>query len=95
MKSDDKNQYLTRLRILRLLSDEEVGSVSTAQTAEGLSAGDQYLDLSRLDQGVRRAVGTPVPMCRVIPKKAVRQATWTQIVAQLATLARSLSPHEK
>jgi hypothetical protein len=36
-----------------------------------------------------------VPMCRVIPKKAVREATWTQIVAQLATLARSLSPHEK
>lgn len=95
MKSDDKNRYLTRIRILRLLSDEEVGSVSTAQTAEGLAAGDQYLDLGRLDQGVRRAVGIPVPMCRVIPRKAVRQATWNQIVAQLATLARSLSPHRK
>lgn len=95
MKSNDKYRYLTRLRILKLLSDEEIGSVSTAQTAAGLSAGDQYLDLSRLDQGVRRAVGAPVPMCRVLPKKAVRRATWIQIVAQLAVLERSLSPNEK
>jgi hypothetical protein len=72
-----------RKTVLGFLSDDEVASVSTAETASGLLDGDEYLDLQALDQGVRRARGTAVAMGRVLPRKAVHEATWTKILAQL------------
>jgi hypothetical protein len=76
--------YATRESILNLLSDDEVASVSTAETAPGLSDADEYLDLERLEQGVQRAQGTKPVMGRVLPRKGVHDATWTKILAQLA-----------
>jgi hypothetical protein len=81
--TDDRSAYVTRESILKLLSDDEVAKVSTAETASGLEAGDEYLDLEHLDRGVLRGGGATVPMGRVLPRKAVHPGTWTKILAQL------------
>jgi hypothetical protein len=57
--------------------------VSTAEAAPSLSVGDEYLDLERLADGVRRAEGTIAPMGRLLPRKAVHEATWAQILTKL------------
>ena len=84
MKNDERTAYVTRDSILKLLSDDEVARVSTAETVARLPDGDEYLDLEHLDQGVRHAGGTGVPMGRVLPRKAVHADTWVKILAQLA-----------
>ena len=84
MKNDKRTQYVTRESILNGLSDDEVASVSTAETAVRLADGDEYLDFEQLDQGVRRARGTATPMGRVLPRKAVHASTWNKIVTLLA-----------
>ena len=86
LKNDKRTEYATRDSILQLLSDDEVSSVSTAETAAYLSDGDEYLDLEQLDQGVQRARGTATPMGRVLPSKAVHANTWSKILTQLAAL---------
>jgi hypothetical protein len=83
MNSDKRPEYLSRENILRVLSDEEVALVSTAETAPCLLVGDEYLDLEHLDLGVRRARGPTRPMGRLLPRKAVHDDTWTKIVGQL------------
>lgn len=85
MKSDVRTDYVTRDSILKLLSDDEVAKVSTAETADRLMAGDEYLDLEQLEQGVQRAGGKATPMGRVLPRKAVHENTWNKILALLAT----------
>jgi hypothetical protein len=88
MKNNQRQHLITRGSILKLLSDDEVSSVSRAETADRLGDGDEYLDLERLDQGVRRAKGL-IPMRRVLPRKAVRESTWLKIVEQLAAFRRA------
>ena len=84
MTTDKRTDYLTRDSLLKLLSDAEVASVSTAETAPKLVDGDEYLDLEQLGRGVQRAPGAvTTPMGRVLPKKAVREATWAAILTQL------------
>lgn len=90
MKNEQRNRYLTRAGILKLLSDEEAASVSLAETAARLGDGDEYVDLKHLEQGVRRAQGPTTPMGRVLPRKAVRSETWTKIVEQVTVLQRAL-----
>jgi hypothetical protein len=84
MTSDVRTAYVTRDSVLKLLSDEEVGKVSTAETAARLLAGDEYLDLEQLGQGVQRAGGNSTPMGRVLPRRAVHEDTWSKILALLA-----------
>ena len=74
---------LGRKAVLGFLSDDEVASVSTAETSAGLLDGEEYIDLQALEQGVRRARGAGVAMGRVLPRKAVHEATWNKILAQL------------
>jgi hypothetical protein len=83
MTSEKRSDYLTRDSVMRLLSDAEIASVSTAETAPRLSDADEYLDLEQLDRGVLRGP-TATPMGRVLPRKAVREATWSAILAQLS-----------
>ena len=83
MNNDKRNEYVTRDSILKLLSDDEVASVTTAETAARLPAGDEFLDLEQLGQGVQRAAGKTTPMGRVLPKKAVHENTWNKILKQL------------
>ncbi len=83
MKTNPRNTYVTRESVLMLLSDDEVAAVSTAETAAHLAAGDEYLDMEHLDQGVQRAPAGEPPMGRVLPKKAVHEKTWAKIIKQL------------
>jgi hypothetical protein len=90
MKDQERKQYLDRDAILKLLSDAEVARVSTAETAERLLDGDEYLDLEHLEAGVQRAPGAGTPMGRVLPRKALQDRTWGKILEYLA--ARSITP---
>jgi hypothetical protein len=81
-----KKTHLTRSSMMKLLSDEDVASVSTAETAALLLDGDVYVDLERLEQGVRRARGATTPIRPVLPKKAVQEKTWKSVLEQLAVL---------
>lgn len=81
-----RTEYITRDRILKLLSENELAAVSSLETAKRLASGDEYLDLAHLDQGVRRATGTAKPRATtLLAKKSVSDATWTKILAQLVT----------
>ena len=84
MKSDARTEYVTRDSVLKLLSDDEVGKVSTAETAVHLTAGDEYLDLEQLERGVQRAGEKATPMGRVLPRKSVHAGTWSKILTLLA-----------
>jgi hypothetical protein len=83
MKTDMRSENTVRETILKLLSDEEVARVSTAETAVRLPDGDEYLDLEHPAHGVQRASGTALPMGSVLPKMAVHESTWSKILAQL------------
>lgn len=77
-------QYVVRDRILKLLSDDELARVSTAETATRLTDGDEFIDLENLQSGVRKAGGATVAISRALPRKAVAEATWRAILVQLA-----------
>ena len=83
MNSDSRFELVARDRILGLLSDDDIASVSNAETAARLSDGDEYIDLEQLDQGVRRAPPSTAAMGRVLPRKAVNELTWSEILRQL------------
>jgi hypothetical protein len=85
MSNDRRPESLTR-EGWKLISDDEVGGACAAEAAFGLSDGDEYLDLRRLMEGVRKARGTALPTEHVLARKAVHEDTWTRIVAQLAAL---------
>lgn len=91
MKQDERSRYLTRDRVLKLLSDEEVARVSTAESAARLEQGEEYLDLEALESGVHRAFEN-TPMGRILPKKAVREETWAKILRELAG-GKIAAPH--
>ncbi len=85
MEADKRTEYVTRQTIMRLLSNAEVARVSTAETAVHLTDGDEYIDLEEPDRGVRRANGVATaPMGHVLPRKAVDDRTWDQIVGLLS-----------
>jgi hypothetical protein len=83
MKDEKRTEYVTRDAILKLLSDDEVAKVSTAEAAS-LTEGEEYLDLEHLEQGVRRARPGTKP-ARVLPRGAVQEATWRKILVQLSS----------
>jgi hypothetical protein len=85
MKTNNQNDYLTREKIVLLLSDDEVASVATAETAAELSDADDFIDLNKLELGVQRGPRSRTPMGHVLPKRSVHIDTWTKIVAQLPT----------
>ena len=50
-----RTEQIARDNILKLLSNEEVAKVSTAEGTSGLADGEEYLDLEHLDHGIKRA----------------------------------------
>ena len=85
MKTAERAEYITRDTILRLLSDQEIACVSTAETATHLADGEEYVDLGEPDRGVRLAHGIATsPMGHILARKAVRDQTWDQIVGLLS-----------
>ena len=67
-----------------MLTDEEIERVSTAETADRLAEGEEFLDLEELGRGVQKADGARPPMGHVLPKKAVHEGTWSKILTTLA-----------
>ena len=88
MSNTDRNEYITRETLLKSLSDEEIASISTAESGKRLSEGDEYLDLEHLGAGVQSADGVVIPMGRILPRKALAENTWSKILAQLAPARR-------
>lgn len=93
MNHENREDFVTRDAIMRLLSDAEVARVCIAESAPGLSEGDEYIDLEDLGRGVRRAAGEVLAMGSILPRKAVLEDTWTLIVNQLRVprLARAVT----
>lgn len=88
MTTNLHDQYVTRESIMKLLSNDEVAKVSTAETTPKLQAGDEYIDLEHVGAGVKHAaVGTN--MDSVLPRKAVHSGTWTKILAHLAAAPKT------
>jgi hypothetical protein len=80
---NDAGRVPTADLIIALLSDDEIANVNKHAAAAGHSDVDEYLDLEQVEQGVRRGLGPPRPICRVLPRRAVREATWARIIAWL------------
>lgn len=84
MAESDRAVHVTREAILKLLSDDEIAKVSTAETAAGLTVGSEYLDLEHLDQGIHRAnAATKVVMGQILPRAAVHPETWAKVLMHL------------
>jgi hypothetical protein len=86
MNNDTRTEHVTRESILMLLSDDEVASVSTAETRDRPLEGEEYIDLEDLDRGVRSALGATPGMGRLLLRRAVHENTWKKILEQLAVL---------
>ena len=87
--TDNRTEYMTRDSVLKLLSDAEVASVSTAETAERLLDGDEYWDLHHLARGVQRAGAAHTNMGRVLPRKAVHEGTWSRMLTLVDERSRA------
>jgi len=86
---------------MKLLSDDEVARVSTAQTASHIPDGDEYVNLEQLDKGVQRALrfATTVPMGDVLGLLADRPrdagAVRERITAYLAGVQERVQAAER
>ena len=85
MKRDKRIEYVTRDSVMKLLSDDEIARISTAESAGRLSPGDEYLDLEHLGLGVLRTDGQAISIENTLSKKTVKKDTWTAILAMLAS----------
>jgi hypothetical protein len=83
MKKDNRTDLISRNTILKMLSQDEMGSVSTAETALRLPKDDEYIDLSQLGRGVQKASGTALVMGHILSRKSVHHDTWIKIVAEV------------
>ncbi len=92
MNNDLRTENVTRENVLKLLSDNEVASVSTAETAPRLLDGEEYLDLEHLDRGVQQASKLPTVITGVLPRRTVHKDTWGKIVALLGQPSRPIKP---
>lgn len=75
--------YVTRASVMQLLSDDEVAKVSSAESSDPLSVGDEYLDLQHLDLGVQTAKGDTSGTPHFLPKKVIHLDTWGKILSDL------------
>jgi hypothetical protein len=83
MKSNMQSEIITRESVLKLLSDEEVAKVCTAEATTRLLDGEEYLDLEHLDLGVQQAEKTTQGMGGVLPRRTVHKETWSRILMQV------------
>lgn len=76
MTDAKRAEHVVRDTILKLLSDEEIAKVSTAEAASELTEGGEYLDFEHLDRGVQRAkAATKITIGHVLPRSAVCDET--------------------
>jgi hypothetical protein len=70
---------------LGFLTDEENARLSTLEAGPALIVGSEYVDLEHPSRGVRRMeVQMTVKMSEVLPRGAVKDATWSKICARIA-----------
>ena len=79
----ESKTYVTRASVMQLLSDDEVAKVSSAESSDPLSVGDEYLDLLHLDVGVQRAKEATIGTSHLLPKKVIHADTWGKILSHL------------
>lgn len=85
MTNAQRADYVARDAILKLLSNEELDRVSSAESSGVLCEGAEYLDLQQLDRGVQRAAAEyDMRVGSVLPRSAIGNDTWTRILAELA-----------
>jgi hypothetical protein len=85
MTDTQRAEHVARDTILKLLSDEEIAKVSSAESASKLADGEEYLDMEHLDRGVQRATSaSKVTMGNILPRRAVSVGTWAEVLAHLA-----------
>jgi hypothetical protein len=85
MTDQAASDLAARDTILKLLTDDEVAKVSSAEGGTGLRNGVEYLDLTHLELGVQTVgVVNQVNIGDMIPRNAVSAQTWQKITAQLA-----------
>lgn len=89
MKTDLLREYVIRQQVMKLLSEDEIGRVSSPETAAHLREGQEYLDLEQTARGVKRASLSSVPTGRVLPRDAVTTSTWERILTLVANSAYS------
>jgi hypothetical protein len=65
-----------------MLSAEEKRALASAPSHD-FAVGDEYLDLARLGEGVRVARGGNPPFAGLLPRSAVRDATWAKVLRYL------------
>jgi hypothetical protein len=75
---------LDRNVILKALWEDPIVLVAGRAIPQRLCAGDEYVDLQRLQAGVQRAHHVTLPTGGELPRKAVQTGTWRKIVGQLA-----------
>ena len=80
MKTDLLTRYVIREEVMKLLSAEELAAIGTADAANRLREGQEYLDLEQAFLGVRRASSSASPLGQVLPRDAVEAATWSKIL---------------
>jgi|HubBroStandDraft_4_1064222.scaffolds.fasta_scaffold34521_3 CBS-domain-containing membrane protein len=75
-----------RAVVIGLLTDAEVAKVSGAEQADRLVEGDEYVDLTNLDAGVRQMHATSaIEPGHVLARSAVSDASWAKIVHIVAS----------
>jgi len=85
MNDEQRSQFTNRRRILCLLSDGDVATISRAEAEGRLEDGDEYIDLGHLELGVCRARGVATPTRLVLARKVVAESVWSNILAELDT----------
>lgn len=88
MPAQNLSSYVIRDAMLHLLSDDEASVVANAEGETHLADGDEYIDLGDIGHGVQIAQASGPVMGRVLPRKAVQAATWTKVLAQVATVMK-------
>lgn len=78
-----RDALITRQSVLALLDDQEVARVSTAEGAQQLREGDEYLDLEHLDLGVQHTPRAPGTLGGLLPRRAVTDRTWLAVLEHL------------
>ena len=85
MSGSTREVLSARNASMLLLTDEENARVTTAEAGASLADGLEFIDLEHLERGVQRAgSAATLEMAHVIPRNAVGNGTWSNIVAQLS-----------
>ena len=88
MTQASQTELTTRANIMKLLSDGELSSISSAETETHLRRGDEYLDLEHLQQGVLKADGSTPRIPHALPRKAIHEDTWRRVLRALMAARR-------